>query len=413
MRMSRRLGQYGGKRAAVVSVYGAPNEDITLTHTNGTTFSATTDATGYGGELEIRVGSYTVYGDVSKYTKSAVVDKYTKTVEAWPDGATIYYWYGLMPVGEWASAEALPTTSPYTSNPVGVQLPTDQTSGTSIYISSYSNASRGGTAYLPKTTIYGTALKLIYSNAFAYASGNGYLALNITEKVSGTYQAAAVIDIDTSATEATLDVSAFSGGSYYPAISMNTSSSGTSSRKSYITVHALYSVGETSNGTREEVSTTVALGDTRRSCSGISNGAWLAPTGGENYVGQGTDDYNSMMIPVPAFRFSGKSVLLKIAMKVYMSTEYNRVFRWAITTSTANASLYKGYGAVTDSYQLAQGTFSPALNGGASAWQTFLLPCDDIPSGTPFYIYLWRDNTNYGNIHVSSAVNVTLQYLVE
>lgn len=401
----------GGKRSVIVSVYGAPNENIKLTHANGTIFTTTTDANGYGGELEIPIGSYTVYGNVSKFSKTTPVNKYTKTVEAWPDTANIYYWYGLMPIGQFTSVKALPNTSPYTSNPTGVQMPDDQTSGTSIFLKSYGDYSRGGTAYLPKTAIRGKYLTLLCSGAFAHTSGKGYLALNLTESLSNGYAPVKIADIATGETEVTIDISSISGGSYYPAISMNTSSSGTGSKVSYLTVRALYSVGEVEDVTLKNVDTKISVGSTYRYGHADS---WdlvsSLPYGLVNYVGEGTDDYNAMMIPLSGFSFSGKSVWLKLSMYVMTSNAENRTFRWAITTSRANESVYRGSGAVTDANQLAQGTFSTTYTGGGFSWQTFILECDSIPANTPLYLYMWRNNTTYGNIHVEKDITVTLTY---
>ena len=86
----------GGSAKAIVTVYGAASETVTLTAKNGKTFTTTTDATGKGGQLEIQAGVYTISGSHSGYSKSVTVAKDTTAVYAMPNG-TIVYWYGYMP----------------------------------------------------------------------------------------------------------------------------------------------------------------------------------------------------------------------------------------------------------------------------------------------------------------------------
>ena len=86
----------GGSAKAIVTVYGAASETVTLTAKNGKTFTTETDATGKGGQLEIPAGAYTVSGSRSEYSKSVTVDKTTAEVYAMPNG-TVVYWYGYKP----------------------------------------------------------------------------------------------------------------------------------------------------------------------------------------------------------------------------------------------------------------------------------------------------------------------------
>lgn len=88
---------YSKKKTSVsVSVYGAANEMVTFTSVSGTIFSVSTDSTGYGGILDIPVGSYTINGSYSGYAKNILVDITTTEVYAMPNG-TIVYWYGYAP----------------------------------------------------------------------------------------------------------------------------------------------------------------------------------------------------------------------------------------------------------------------------------------------------------------------------
>ena len=86
----------GGKAKVIVSVYGAASETVTLTDAKGRRFTAQTDAAGYGGEIEIPVGVYTIAGAHTAYSKSVTVTKGTAAVYAMPNG-TVVYWYGYKP----------------------------------------------------------------------------------------------------------------------------------------------------------------------------------------------------------------------------------------------------------------------------------------------------------------------------
>lgn len=170
-------------------------------------------------------------------------------------------------------------------------------------------------------------------------------------------------------------------------------------------------------GTIKAIDQSVALTDTYRYANSLQAGDWVklsdfntASLKTENYVGQGTKDYNVMMIPVPAFTYEGTFKSLKMSLRVWVSDKSNHTFRWAVST-TKLAAVYKtAVGAVTETGQLGQGTFTPDYNNGAVGYQSFDLECEPVASGTPIYIYLWRDNTNYGNIHVTSNSIVSLSY---
>jgi len=167
-------------------------------------------------------------------------------------------------------------------------------------------------------------------------------------------------------------------------------------------------------GTVRSLAKSIAIGNTYRYANSLIAGDWVKVSslsfGSINYVGQGTEDYNAMMVPVSAFTYTGTFQKVKLALYLWTSDKSNHTFRWAVTTSTANANAYKvGAGAVTDSNQLAQGTFTPPYSD-AYQWFTFELTGCTVASGTPIYIYLWRDNTTYGNIHVMESAVVTLEY---
>lgn len=222
----------GGRATVSVTAYGAANETVTLTHDKGGVFTFKAND---GNAQEIPVGVYTVTGSISKFSKTTVVSKTSAQVHAWPDGATIYYWYGYKPIGGWATIDTLPGTSPYLDNPVA---PSKSEGANSVYFDSTRNYARGGTAYLPKTTIKGSTMTLLCSGA----TDNYYLALNLCPGFSWAYSPGAVKSISSGAARVDMGIEAVSGGSYHPAISMNTKRDAYDAKPSSITVYALYSI---------------------------------------------------------------------------------------------------------------------------------------------------------------------------
>lgn len=174
--------------------------------------------------------------------------------------------------------------------------------------------------------------------------------------------------------------------------------------------------GADTEGTVRSIEQSIPINSTYRHCNALytSNFVRVGSLGsdlqGLNYVGEGTDDYNAMMIPVSAFSFNGTFQKLSLALHLWTSDDKNHTFRWAVTTSQDNEDLYKSYGDVTDdANQLAAGSFTPPYS---SSYQWYTIEFTDctVTSGTPLYIYLWRDNTTYGNIHVNNSAVVTLEY---
>lgn len=157
-------------------------------------------------------------------------------------------------------------------------------------------------------------------------------------------------------------------------------------------------------------SAVISLGSTLRYLSimsgeGFQTVSYWAGRGlpGENFVGQGVGDYNAACIPC-SVPFSGSSTRVAVTMKTYVSDSTNHTFRWAITRERADR-LFRGVGAAPeDSRILAQGTFTPSFFVGSSRPQSFSMPCKSLPN--VFYIYLWRSNARYGNIHIQSGVTV-------
>lgn len=164
---------------------------------------------------------------------------------------------------------------------------------------------------------------------------------------------------------------------------------------------------ETLGGTQ-----TVALGNTLRFMDimpnfGFQTVSFWRSRGIEavNIVGQGWHDYNVGLIPC-SVSFSGTSTRVVMRLRVFVSNSKNHTFRWAITNERAD-NLFLGAGpAPADSRILAQGSFTPSFDNGSVHWQSFSMPVTGLSQ--TFYIYLWRSNTAYGNIHISANVDISV-----
>lgn len=168
------------------------------------------------------------------------------------------------------------------------------------------------------------------------------------------------------------------------------------------------------NVPREQLggSATVALGNTLRYMdimpdTGFQTVSWWRARGLEavNIVGQGWHDYNVGLIPCTV-SFSGTSTRVVISLRVFVSNSKNHTFRWAVASERCD-SLFMGAGPVpADPRIRGQGSFTPSYDNGSVHWQDFSLAAAGIPQ--TFFIYLWRANTGYGNIHISGDVSVTV-----
>ena len=214
----------------------------------------------------------------------------------------------------------------------------------------------------------------------------------------------------TGASTVELDVSSLNGMYYIYVLSWKYDY-----HNSSISVSKIWA-GTDAAGTVRSIEQSIPVNSTYRHCNALYTSDFVrvgtlgSDLQGMNYVGEGTNDYNSMMIPVSAFTFTGTFQKLSLALHLWTSDDENHTFRWAVTTSRYNENLYKSYGDVTDdANQLAAGSFTPPYSS-SYQWHNIEITDCVIPSGTPLYIYLWRDNNIYGNIHVNESAVVTLEY---
>lgn len=175
---------------------------------------------------------------------------YCKINGAWVEiysKITYFYNAGSAPNGGWTSVAALPSHYAYQDNKVA---PTLSVGSSSVYAKSAAGTyayTRGGSIYLPKTTITGNTLKISVTNAFSHGNGGSagaYLGFGLASSVSGAFATAAYSNIGSGYSNLTgtysIDISSISGGSYYPFVSLTTSSSGSGTNPSYLTINAFW-----------------------------------------------------------------------------------------------------------------------------------------------------------------------------
>lgn len=385
-----------------VSVYGAATETVTLTDAKGKAFSVETDAGGYGGVLEIPVGAYTIAGSYTNFSKTVAVDKLTTRVDAMPDGV-IVYWYGYMPHEPTKQA-----WSPSHETRNG-KIPEWEFNERSIHVWQGINGyDYCGSMWFDNVETAG-GVPVIWTSGKASTQSMAHVHFSIANDITGNLFPT-ISTHSFSNEDKNVKLQRVDAGTYDLAVSVRSygwNGSGDTH------VYALYIEPQEESPLRSEKQG-IAIGNTYRYANSLIAGDWVKVSslsfGSINYVGQGTEDYNAMMIPVQAFDYSGTFLKLQLALYLWTSNKSNHTFRWAVTTSTANAKAYKlGAGDVTDEYQLAAGSFTPPYSD-AYQWHSFELTGCTVESGTPFYIYLWRDNTTYGNIHVMESAVVTLEY---
>ena len=352
---------------------------------------------------EIKKGTYTVTGSVSKYTKTLTI-KADGTYNAYPDGMVLY-WYGRF--GDGFDAYGL-----------NVQSSGTITKNENYLYSDTAQSKYGAIAFTPKVARGSYTTLKVDCQCDTPTVGQAAIGLSTavtsgsqwdSNMVSGGYVQATT----QSRKLYTVDISSVSSTTEYT-VQIRSYSNSVSCWAAWL---------EEENGTEEtepegeltSLDTSISINDTYRYCNALSTSSFtrVGSLGGSlqdiNYVGQGTEDYNAMLVPVPAFSFSGTFKKLAVSLYLWTSTANNHTFRWAVTNSRDNEELYKGDGTVNDDNQLAAGSFTPPYSN-SYQWYTIDITDCNIPSGAPLYLYFWRDNTSYGNIHVMDTVKITLQY---
>ena len=239
---------FGQSQSAVatVSVYGAPSETVILTHSNGKVFSLTAND---GSMITIPAGEYTVVGSVSGFSKTTTVTKNTTRIDAWPDGATIYYWFGLKNHSGWTTKAQLPKYDAMSgtgitvnrSNKINPSYSAEEAN--SYFFRTTGDRNRGGSAYTGKVTINGGDLYVTYNNA----QNKNHLSFNATTDVSTDWIPFSYVSVPDGSSGTLMltktDHDSAYSGEYYIAVSGNTSKSdGSGDGLAKVNIQAIYSV---------------------------------------------------------------------------------------------------------------------------------------------------------------------------
>ena len=139
-------------------------------------------------------------------------------------------------------------------------------------------------------------------------------------------------------------------------------------------------------------------------------------TTGAFYVGKlasesGFDVSNAMVIKFTTpSTYAGLSTSVDIGLSVWQAGyTYSPTLRYASCTSDKNwAQYYNIAGAVTDTYQVAQGYGSvtfPQPPMGAHATQHWTISVAGLESATSYYLFVWGYGANYGFVKVDTTSN--------
>lgn len=425
--------------SAVVSFCGAPNETITLSTTRGKKLFENIVLNSHGISTEtykVPVGTYIIKGKASSEIlpngRTVKIRKSTTTVATYPDGAI--FWFGngnkegdsLYSGGFTLQGGHYPDKLGEKQNGGYSQIKkTDKNIGILSECPDSAGSEYANTLYFPKSNLNGYS----YVNIYANCLNPSRIAFGFPNNKKEEWESSMYVSPTTD--DYALYSMAIPSDRTDGYFAMSTFNITGGRIMAHASVRAVWR-DTTKNYSLESlksISKTIALSDTYRYGTLVSNGKFAklsslpATINKENYVGVGQlfkgvdngkpytlNDYNATMIPFPAVKFSGTSRRIKLSLYLYVSSKTNRTFRWAISTSRQNENAYINKGAVNDSNQLASGIFTARINGEPNE---FLFECEDIPVSTPLYIYLWRDNDAYGNVHVQNKVVVSLVYTEE
>ena len=426
--------------SAVVSFCGAPNETITLSTIRGKKLFENITLNSHGistGTYKVPVGTYIIKGKTSSEVlpngRTVKIKKSTTTVSTYPDGAIFWFGNGDKE-GDSLYAGGFTLQGGHRPDKLGEKQnggyskieKTDKNIGILSECPSSAGSEYANTVYFPKSNLSGYS----YVNIYATCLNPSRVAFGFPKDKKEEWESSMYISPTT--TDYALYSMAIPSDRTDGYFAMSTFNITSGRIMSYGSVRAVWR--DTTNNysleSLKSISKTIALSDTYRYGTLVSNSKFKklsslpATINKENYVGVGQlfigknedgseyrlNDYNATMVSFPAVNFSGISRRIKLNLYLYVSSKSNRTFRWAISTSRQNEDAYRNKGAVNDSNQLASGTFKARINGEPNE---FLFECEDIPVNTPLYIYLWRDNDAYGNVHVQQKVIVSLIYTEE
>lgn len=416
----------GGKRTAIVSLYGALNEDVTLTALDGTAYDPVTlNAHGISDiTLEIPVGIYTITGSVSSEIlpegRMVVVDKTTTKVTAYPPGA--FFWFGngdtdgdSLYTGNFTHTGGHKPSGASGSSGASNITNGDLTVGASCNAPSSGGSTYGGTTYSPKLSLTGFSFVNIYANcystskaAFGFPSAkNKEWSKDMYVKPKQTSYQLYSMAVPETQVEGYLAMSAY-GCTY-------------SSRYASATIKAAW---------MDNIAT-VPIGEIATSIHSINVGTETyrySPQAGadwgasglystEAYFGISGEGSNTTLIDLGKFTIPEGATSTRLRLSFYGYRSSQSHFCWAICTSKSNKAMYEGIDGEFDGdeTQVAMGTQS--MNSVTSSSYTtmkFDFATDAIPSGVPLYMYLWSsDQGSNGVSHITRYLEAKVYYSYE
>lgn len=409
----------GGKKSAFVTVYGAPSETVTLTPLNGSPVSLTLNANGISSVKEIPIGLYNVIGSTSKEIltsgRSVLVEKNTTKVNAYPDGAI--YWFGNGDVngdslykGAYTyTAGQVPDGKSGSSGRGDLVAEADYV-GASMSVPSSSGSKYGGTTWSPQISVDGYS----YVNLYAYSRHSSRAAFGFPAEKATKWATDMYVAPEDSVYQLYSMAVPSGRTSGYLGASVFNCTSGATSAYAYIKAawrddKEVTPIGEQLAGTNS----VKVLSDTYRYLS--SNGSWstAGSISTDNYVGSNSSGFNTALIPVGSFSFSGNSTRLRLSFYGYCPSVnfYVDGFRWAICTSDANKALYQTTNDVTsDNTQIAKGIAKLAYNNGTYKTYEIDLASDAIPANKPLYVYFWSKDAATDIAHFRGTLTASLYY---
>ena len=217
------------KGAANVILSGAVSETITATHSSGATYFINTNIEGLSASTQLPLGTYTITGSVSNYSKSInITDDGTYT--AYPDDAV--YWYGR---------EFIPLVA-YATTGQGALVIERGTNGITCYNSNWGAKFTGilSTETAVDFSKYDTCCIITYEPDGSNA--NQHVGVNKTQPVAtyGSTFTSSIVPDSTTSKEYTFDISTWSSG--YPGVQATEYNKGYYSNRK-IAIEAIYMKG--------------------------------------------------------------------------------------------------------------------------------------------------------------------------
>lgn len=116
---------------------------------------------------------------------------------------------------------------------------------------------------------------------------------------------------------------------------------------------------------------------------------------------QGTSNYYASMIKFTTPSFIGRSKKIEFKLAIAATSTTTAYLRYAIATSDKNKNSYtKTYGAVSDAYQIVDGTVNISATT-QIGYKTISIETDKLNSNTTYYLFLWSDRDGNSNSSVT------------